>query len=151
MIVSLAVFNQRLAAVFDSAEQFALYQVQEQEARFLGLLPIRSRSATDMATQLAQHCVSRVICGAICGCDRRLLTAAGMEVAPWICGTMDEVIEALCTDRLETLAMPGCAGACMQTMDAEEASRPRGQQGAGRKRRLGNRAPCSTPGPSGEE
>lgn len=108
MIICLTTFNNRLAAVFESADHYALYQWQHNSCRLLGNVFSGAVPITQKTDLLTHHCVSRLICGAICGCDMRIMQEAGIEVVPWICGTVDEVITALCTQRLETLKMPGC-------------------------------------------
>ncbi len=109
MLVSLALFHNRLAAVFTSADTFALYQVQDMQACHLTTLPAAPGGIAEQAEVLRENGVTLLVCGALCGCDRRVLRQAGIEVVAWICGATQDVVQALCLDQLESLRMPGCA------------------------------------------
>ncbi|GFM36124.1 hypothetical protein [Desulfovibrio psychrotolerans] len=143
MIVCLAMFNNRLAAVFDSADTYALYQVQDMQVCHLATLPITHLAPAERNDILTRHCVSLLVCGALCGCDRRSLQQTGMEVEPWVCGTTDEILNALCLNQLESLRMPGCRNNGNGRRDACPTARG---QDAGRNGNIG-KSGSNGPGP----
>ena len=118
MIVCLAQYNDRLASLFESADTYAIHQVQENDARLLGTVPVDGLARKDRLDLLTRYSVALLVCGALCGCDQRVLSEAGIAVKPWVCGSADDVLtalrsNALCpdvqgSDALESLTMPGC-------------------------------------------
>jgi len=52
--------------------------------------------------------VALFLCGAICTPTRQILEEHRITVYPWITGSVDVVLEALQTNTLESLLMPGC-------------------------------------------
>ncbi|MFV0350317.1 MAG: NifB/NifX family molybdenum-iron cluster-binding protein [Halodesulfovibrio sp.] len=113
MIVCLAQYNDRLASLFESADTYAIHQVQENGARLLGTVPVDGLARKDRLDLLTRYSVAMLICGALCGCDQRVLSDAGIAVKPWVCGSADDVLnalrsEALQSGALESLTMPGC-------------------------------------------
>lgn len=123
MIVCLAQYNDRLASLFESADTYAIHQVQENDARLLGTVPVDGLARKDRLDLLTRYSVALLVCGALCGCDQRVLSEAGIAVKPWVCGSADDVLTALRSnalrrdeqgsdaqgsDALESLTMPGC-------------------------------------------
>lgn len=112
MIVSLAAFEDRLAAVFESAESYPLFRLEDGQIYPVGLLSLPKKDPTERITALAAHGVSLLVCGAICGCHRRRCIDFGIEVVPWVCGSSNSVLAALVENSLNTLRMPGCSESC---------------------------------------
>lgn len=112
MIVSLAAYEERLAAVFESAQSYPLFRLEDGQIYPVGSLSLPKKDPTERITALAAHGVSLLVCGAICGCHRKRCVEKGIEVVSWVCGTNEQVIAALIHNELEPLKMPGCHGQC---------------------------------------
>ena len=110
MKLCLACYYDRLASLFENANQYRLFAVQEGEARPAGVVEADQARIEDKISALLAHGVDSVICGGVCRRNLFLMTEAGMQVIPWICGEADKVIIAFKENRLAELTMPGCRG-----------------------------------------
>ena len=108
MIISLATYHQRLAAVFESAEYLSLFRLQDEAPVPLGQLCFRPENIAETVALLSAHNVEHLICGAMCGCDKEQFTQANIAVTPWICGDINTVLEAFRNETITKLRMPGC-------------------------------------------
>ncbi|MGE4299558.1 MAG: NifB/NifX family molybdenum-iron cluster-binding protein [Desulfovibrionaceae bacterium] len=109
MIVCLATYEDRLAALFDTAAAFDLFEM----APGAGITPTQRLSLpqADTAAKIAAlHAqgVEQLICGAISGGEQHAFAQAGIALTPWRCGTIAQILDALATDNLDMVAMPGC-------------------------------------------
>ncbi|MFW5836525.1 MAG: NifB/NifX family molybdenum-iron cluster-binding protein [Desulfovibrionaceae bacterium] len=81
----------------------------------------------DRTSAILARGVKFLVCGAICRGSQRVLTGAGVKVACWRRGDVDDVVSALRDDALDDLAMPGCPGrACCRLSGAPGQGRRRG-------------------------
>ncbi|MBN1982948.1 MAG: hypothetical protein JW795_15560 [Chitinivibrionales bacterium] len=67
-------------------------------------------SLQERASLLKGKMVQTLICGAISIVARDILTSAGIAVHPWICGPVDEILQAFANGKLgdNRFQMPGC-------------------------------------------
>ncbi len=113
MIICLACYEERLASVFENAQEYRFFDVHENgEIYPAGHLSLPLRDTADRTSAILACKVSFLICGAICGQTRKAMQHAGLSIASFIKGSVEEVLEALRQDALHTLAMPGCRGCC---------------------------------------
>ena len=110
MLLCLACFENRLAALFENSRVFRLYRAAGNRFVPHGHLMLPSREPLEMIAALKSCGVDVLICGAVSGCIRRMLSQAGIEVFAWIRGEPNQVIEAYGSGTLDALAMPGCGG-----------------------------------------
>ena len=92
--VAVPYWKDRISPVFDTARSVLIFTVEggvvrrRSEMRFFPDFPVMR------VRNLSERGVSVLICGAI---SRRLLNlcaGAGLTVVPWICGPVDQVVEA---------------------------------------------------------
>lgn len=110
MKVAFAVWDNRIAPVFDVAQQIRIIEaeagqiVREAEERLNGEVP------TQKALQLVEHGIGTLVCGAISRPLQIMLTGYGIEVIPFMAGDLQEIIKAWLSGRLNQnhFAMPGC-------------------------------------------
>ena len=147
MLLCLACFENRLAALFENSQVFRLYRATG--GRFVpdGHLTLPPQEPSEMIAALKSCGVDVLICGAVSGCTRRMLTQAGIEVVAWVRGDLDQVLEAYGNGTLDALAMPGCGRGHMCGRGGyggmqKEISGTRGRGWAGR----GRRGPQGKPG-----
>jgi predicted Fe-Mo cluster-binding NifX family protein len=110
MKTAFTVWNDRIAPLFDVAGKI---HVVESEA---GNITAQTSVCLDdplpalKVRRLADLGVQMLVCGAISRSARNMLTAYGIELAAYINGDLDTVIDAWKNDQLRTeaLRMPGC-------------------------------------------
>lgn len=113
MKVAFAVWNDRIAPVFDAAGQ--IYVVETEAGRIIssvqeflpiGLLPVQK------ATRLEELGIKALVCGAISRLLYEMLVSRGIRVIPFIAGDLEEILRAWLTKRQDwnVFAMPGCCG-----------------------------------------
>lgn len=115
MIVCLACYEDRLASVFENAQEYKLFDVQDNGKIYpAGHLSLPSKDPTDRTSAIMACGVSFLICGAVCGQTRKAIENTGIQIAPFIKGSVPDVLTAFSHGKLDTLAMPGCRGCCRQ-------------------------------------
>jgi predicted Fe-Mo cluster-binding NifX family protein len=105
-----AYWDNRIAPVFDSANQVYLVEVDSNRitAETLEVLP--DDQLVQKALRLAELAVETLVCGAISRSLHEIVCAYGIQVVPFVAGELREVIQAWRSNNLYTdaFAMPGC-------------------------------------------
>jgi predicted Fe-Mo cluster-binding NifX family protein len=110
--VAMPVFDGRISPVFDWAERLVVAEladgreIRREEASLAGETP------PGRVERLVSLGAGFLLCGAISEPLLALAEAAGVKVAPWLCGEAEEVLAAFARGELpaERFAMPGCCG-----------------------------------------
>ncbi|RJP73976.1 MAG: hypothetical protein C4524_13735 [Candidatus Zixiibacteriota bacterium] len=140
MRAAFAVWNERIAPVFDVARQVRIVEaesgsvIREQNEK----LPNEATEAR--AARLAGQGVEVLVCGAISRPLERLISAHGIRVIPFVAGDLAEVVRAWLQGALErdAFAMPGCCGGAGRrrfqgpSLPEETMMNGRGRGGGGR-------------------
>ncbi|MBN2139617.1 MAG: dinitrogenase iron-molybdenum cofactor biosynthesis protein [Desulfovibrionaceae bacterium] len=108
MLICLACYEDRLASVFESAPELRLFKTGEQGPVLAGRMSLPPGEPVDRVSALVACGVQLLICGAVCGCTRRMLENSGLIIHPWVRGGVDEVLAAFERGALDKLSMPGC-------------------------------------------
>jgi predicted Fe-Mo cluster-binding NifX family protein len=112
MRIAIPVRQGRVSPVFDAARHLWIVDVENgcQAGRSRTILS--QRDPLDRAKHVCRCGVELLICGAISRPLMMTLTAVGIEVVPFICGSIEEVIAAFSEGRLaeERFQMPGAKG-----------------------------------------
>jgi predicted Fe-Mo cluster-binding NifX family protein len=99
----------RVSPVFDSAKHLWILELGpgRQETRMSASL--HSSDPLEKARQVCRFGVDILICGAITREARMVLSSSGVALFAWICGSIEEVIQAFCDGRLDDdrFKMPG--------------------------------------------
>ena len=105
------IWNDRIAPVFDVAGQALVIVSQNGMPIAEENLVLSAGSVMAKVASLAEARANVLICGAISRPARFAANAYGIEVYPFIAGTVREVIQAWLEGRLgeSAFAMPGCA------------------------------------------
>jgi len=111
MKTAIAAWNNRVAPVFDSAKTFIVVDCVETQIvheQTISLPPSGGGSAADFFINAG---VRRIVCGAISGESEDLLLRNGIEIYPFVAGFIEEVVDAIRKETLESrrFSMPGCA------------------------------------------
>lgn len=112
MKAAFSVWNGRIAPVFDTASQVTVVEaeagrvVECVEETLPAGLPVLK------ATRLAELEVETLVCGAISWPLHAMVSAAGVQVVPFVSGKAGEVVQAWVEGRVREQAstMPGCGG-----------------------------------------
>lgn len=137
MKLAVPTLDGRVSPVFDVAQAMVLVDLDGDHERNRQTVPLRSQDLSRRVTELTQHGVDVLICGAISRPLEALLHAAAIHVIPQTCGAVDEVLRAFVAGRMDEsqFLMPGCCG-----------RRRRGWCGnGGRRRRHGGHGQGGTP------
>jgi predicted Fe-Mo cluster-binding NifX family protein len=109
MRVAIPVWNGRVSPVFDVAKEIRVAQIDLQRGEVLGYTT-HALNSTRRASILADHGVSVLVCSAVSPPLEATLWVLGVEVISDVCGSPDEIFEALAAgDReLDRFRTPGC-------------------------------------------
>lgn len=112
MKLAVADWNGRVSPVFDVARNVAVFDIQDGAIVSRHNEPMLSDDLLAKAARLAELGVDTLVCGALSQPLAAVLTSRGVRPIAFIAGTVEEVVEAYLTGRLESaqLAMPGCGG-----------------------------------------
>ncbi|NPU98897.1 MAG: hypothetical protein HPY51_17000 [Candidatus Omnitrophica bacterium] len=114
MKTAFAHWDDRIAPVFDTAQQIHLVEAETEPGRIIAEseelltedLPVQK------AMRLVEWGVSTLVCGAISNPMHGVISAYGIQVVPFVAGDLREVIQAWLLGKLDNNAfvMPGCCG-----------------------------------------
>ena len=127
MKAAFALWNQRVAPVFDVAHQVLVVEAEEHRVVRETREVLPEEDPARKALRLKELGIDQLVCGAISRTLHALVSAQGIRVTSFIAGDLDEIVRAWVTDDLseDRFAMPGCGG------------RGRRGQGGGRRRGQG--------------
>lgn len=111
MLVCLACYGDRVAALLETATELRLYRKEQEAATPCGVIPAPETGVLALVDLLAASEVDMLICGGLSGCALAALRQSGVAVAPWVGGTAEEVVRAWTAGGvpgLEALRLPGC-------------------------------------------
>lgn len=112
MRTAFAVWNERIAPVFDVARQIRL--VQAESGRVVNSMDtsLPDDQGTGKGIRLAELGVHTLICGAISRSTHSLVESHGIRVIPFVSGDFQKVVQAWLDGDLkeESFSMPGCCG-----------------------------------------
>lgn len=110
MKAAFAVWDQRIAPVFDVARRVHLVEaqggrlVQEHDETLPEGIPAQR------VMRLVELGIDALVCGAVSHSLQSLIASYGIRVWPFVAGELDDVVQAWLASRLDnpTYAMPGC-------------------------------------------
>lgn len=117
MLVCLACYGDRVAALLESASELRFYRAEpggppavEARARVRLPAPVAELGLPVLIEVLTSAGAGGLVCGGLTGCALEALARSGLRVVPWVGGTAEEVAQAWSAGRITTMKMPGCAG-----------------------------------------
>lgn len=110
MKVAFSIWRERIAPVFDTANDFLLAEVTGGEFADQRLCKVSEGQSGDVAQWLSNQEVKALVCGAISRCLQVQLEMRGIEVFPFVAGELDVIKAAWLEKKLRSasFAMPGC-------------------------------------------
>ncbi len=107
MKLCIAGYNNRVATLCEHAQELLFYEFQDARIREAGSFSVPPGGPSQWTGLLREQGTQLLICGGICRHTQRLLGSAEIDVAPWICGSVDAVLDAFVRDALSECSMPG--------------------------------------------
>lgn len=111
MLVCLACYGDRVAALLETATELRLYRKEQETVTPCGVTPVPGTGVLALIDLLATADVDLLICGGLSGCALSALQQSGVAVAPWVGGLADDVARVWAAGGvpgLESLRLPGC-------------------------------------------
>ena len=125
MRLAITAWQDRISPVLDAANELLIVDIDEggRETR-RRRAPLTSADIPGRVQELIELDLDTLVCGAVSGPLASMIGAAGIELFPFVAGTIEEVLRAFLEGRLADPAfqMPGCCG-----------RRRRGRHGMGRR------------------
>lgn len=140
MKAAFAIWDNRIAPVFDVARQIQLVEAESGRILTEAQECLPDDMLSQKALRLAEIGVNTLVCGAISRSLHDMVIAYGIQVIPFVAGDLKEVMHAWLAGTLqgEAFAMPGCCnkgsrrrgrGTCCRAQDENTASRGRPGKG----------------------
>jgi predicted Fe-Mo cluster-binding NifX family protein len=112
MKTAISIFEARVAPVFDTAREICLVERSASGDPTKTFCRFEDGDLQAKVAWLVACEVRMLICGAVSQPIHHALVDAGIDVVPFVCGEIDEVIAAQAAKTLSkpAFAMPGCCG-----------------------------------------
>jgi len=110
MKIAIPIYNNSVSNVFDFAHRLLLVEIENGKEVNRSEVALESQLLPQRAGKLKSLGVSVLVCGAISRVLANMVTASGIEVLPYVTGSIDDVLQAYLTGRLvkPEFSMPGC-------------------------------------------
>ena len=107
-----AVWNDRIAPVFDVTRQIRLVEAESGRIVSESLEQLPDDDGSSKALRLTELGVETLVCGAISRSMQVMVAAYGIRTVPFVAGDLREIVKAWLSGELEKriFAMPGCCG-----------------------------------------
>ncbi len=113
MRLAIPIWNERVSPVFDTASRLLLVEVEQGAEVSRQVVEVGADSfPAQRARRLTELQIGVLICGAISRPLASFVSAAGIDLIPWVAGPVEDVLQAYLARRLSEprWRMPGCAG-----------------------------------------
>ena len=110
MKIAIPIYNDSISNVFDFAHRLLLVDIENGKETNRSEIALESQSLPQRTGQLKDLGIDVLICGAISRILAEMVKASGIEVLPYVTGSIDEILEAYFTGQLANpeFIMPGC-------------------------------------------
>ncbi|MBW1774662.1 MAG: hypothetical protein JRJ82_17515 [Deltaproteobacteria bacterium] len=110
MNIAIPVWEGKVSPVFDTASRLLILQVKDKKEASRYETYLHEQDLTRRCVRIQGLEVDVLICGAISGHFRALLSAGGINVIPWISGSAEDVLTEYLKGNLfhSKFLMPGC-------------------------------------------
>ena len=110
MKIAIPIWNDCVSSVFDFAGKLLLVEMEDGKEINRSEALLKSQSLSQRVGQLKNLEVDVLVCGAISRALANMVTASGIQVLPYVTGSIDDVLQAYLTGQLvkPEFSMPGC-------------------------------------------
>ena len=109
---ALTAWGNRISPVYDAARELLVFSTAEQKIRSRRYEAFHPERPDLLVTRLQELTIRTFICGAITEMSAFAIQSGGIELIPFIAGSLDEVLEAYAQGLpiRKLFPMPGCGG-----------------------------------------
>lgn len=110
MKIALSVWKDCISTVFDTADQVLVLEIDKTDGQKRSMVKLNAADVVGRANQIKEKQIEVLICGAISRPLEASLVSLGIQVYPFVRGSVTEVLAAYQNGRLDhaIFAMPGC-------------------------------------------
>jgi len=110
MKIAIPIYNDSVSNVFDFAGKLLLVDIENGEEANRSEVALENQSLPQRVGKLKSLEVDVLVCGAISRLLANMITASGIQVLPYVTGSIDDVLKAYLAGQLvkPEFAMPGC-------------------------------------------
>ena len=110
MKIAVPIYNDSVSNVFDFAHRLLLVDIENGKEANRSEVALESQLLPQRASQLKSLEVDVLVCGAISRVLANMVTTSGIQVLPYVTGSIDDVLHAYLNDKLvkPEFSMPGC-------------------------------------------
>lgn len=128
MLICLATYRERLAVLLENAAELRLFEFAQGTWNVRGFSPRPEDCPAGLVRLLGGAGASLLVCGGVRAPHLQYLRGTGLEVLPWICGSVREVLAGLARGDLSGMVMPGCGYEKPKCLDSLHAPRSKGRR-----------------------
>ena len=110
MKIAIPLYNDSVSNVFDFAGKLLLVEIENSKEANRFEIALEGQLLPQRVSKLKNLEVDVLICGAISRVLAEMITASGIQVLPYVTGSIDDVLRAYLTGHLAKpkFSMPGC-------------------------------------------
>jgi len=110
MKLAIPIYNDNISNVFDFAHKLLLVDIENGKEVNRSEVAIENQFLPQRAGQLKNLGVDVLVCGAISRVLANMVTTSGIQVLPYVTGSINDVLQAYLTGQLvkPEFSMPGC-------------------------------------------
>ena len=110
MKIAIPIYGDNVSNVFDFAHRLLLVEIENGKAVKRSEIELKDESLLQRAGQLKDLGIDVLICGAISQALANMVTASGIQLLPYVTGSVNDVLEAYLSGQLvqPQFSMPGC-------------------------------------------
>ncbi len=110
MKLAIPIYNDSVSNVFDFAARLLLVDIESGKEANRSEVALESQLLPQRASQLKDLEVDVLVCGAISRVFENMVTTSGIQVLPYVTGSINDVLQAYLTSQLvkPEFSMPGC-------------------------------------------
>ena len=110
MKIAIPIYNGSISNVFDFAHRLLLVDIENGKEANRSEVALKKQSLSQRVGQLKSLEVDVLVCGAISQVLANMVTSSGIQVLPYVTGSIDDVLQAYLTGQLvkPEFSMPGC-------------------------------------------
>ncbi len=110
MKLAIPIYNSNISNVFDFAHRLLLVDIENGKEANRSEVALESQLLPQRVGQLKSLGVDALVCGAISRVLANMVTTSGIQVLPYVTGSIDDVLQAYLNGQLvqPQFTMPGC-------------------------------------------
>ncbi len=109
MDICIAGYQNRVATLLETATELRLYTLEGKDVVRSGMTAMPLAGPCALPSSLKSMGVDIVICGGLSKIVHDGFEAMGIQVIPWVKGSIEAVLKAYIEDQMDTMIMPGRA------------------------------------------